>query len=72
MTKQNQNEAKFVTVVEVNGHYELEFLTKDMECVEFKEYDTEQRANEALAYWSGPNKTLTRLTYAPAVRVSAL
>ena len=61
MTKQNQEHAKFVTVVEVDGVYELEFLTEDMECVEFKEYDTKERADQALAYWSGPNKTLSAL-----------
>ena len=61
MTKQNQNEAKFVTVVEVDGVYELEFLNDDMQCVEFKEYGTKERADEALAYWSGPNKTLSAL-----------
>ena len=59
MTKQNQNQAKFVTVTEVDGRYDLEFLNDNMECVEFKEYDTKERADQALAYWSGSNKTLS-------------
>lgn len=55
----NTKDAKFVTVVEVDGVYELEFLDNDMQCVALKEYSTKERAYEALAYWSGPNKTLS-------------
>ncbi len=67
MTKQNQEAAKFVTVVEVDDHYELEFITEDMEMVEFREYATKEGAERGLAYWTGPNKTLTRLPYGSVV-----
>ena len=61
MTHHNLNteDAKFVTVVEVNGVYELEFLDSDMQCIALKEYPTKERADQALAYWSGPHKTLS-------------
>lgn len=59
MTK-NQNEAKFVTlVVTERGDYELEFLNNDMDCIEYRECRNKEDADRALAYWAGPNKTLS-------------
>ena len=55
----NTKDAKFVTVVKADGVYELKFLNNDMQCIALKEYITKERAYEALAYWSGPNKTLS-------------
>jgi len=56
----NTEDAKFVQVVKASrGFYELEFLDENMECIAFNEYATKERAYEALAYWSGPNKTLS-------------
>jgi|8_EtaG_2_1085327.scaffolds.fasta_scaffold08498_2 hypothetical protein len=52
--------AKFATVTPKGGdRYDLEFLDENMEFVNLKEYSTREEAEVALAYWTGPNKTIT-------------
>tara|TARA_R110002020_G_scaffold46165_1_gene131479 strand:- start:95 stop:295 length:201 start_codon:yes stop_codon:yes gene_type:complete len=50
--------AKFVSIEEKSGVFDLCFLAEDGELVEFKEYSTREAAEAALEYWTGPKKTL--------------
>jgi len=51
--------AKYVQLVKANrGFYHLEYLDENMECIAFDEYANKERGERALAYYSGPHKTL--------------
>ena len=53
-------DAKFVRLVKASrGFYDLEFLDENMECIAFNEYANKERGEQALAYYSGPHKTLS-------------